>query len=225
MGVSRFDEVEEAVNHTVDVAIEKDVDVYMFLGDLTDPDSDGLTFRSQKLLMQTALRLQRHGIKFIGIAGNHDVSESGDGATVLTPLTALDDDDSAIYIAERPRLIHLAADLAVLCLPFLPTSHGVDQDEVTRALWPKKERVIVISHLSIPGVMPGEETNEMPRGREITYPFEATKNAVLRFNGHYHQRQDFDPGDGGPPIIIPGSLARLTFGQQDHTPSYLHVEV
>lgn len=226
MGVSRFEEVEEAVNMTVDYAIEKDVDAYLFLGDLTDPESQGLASKAQALLIRSALKLQRHEIKFIAIPGNHDVHEDGTGATTLTPLTALDDEDSYIYIAEKPRLIYVEEKLAVLCLPFMPVSHGVDLDMTVRELWPRDgTRVIVISHLSVPGVIPGSETTDMPRGREIGYPFDATKEAVLRLQGHYHRRQDFDPQDGGPPLIIPGSLARLAFGEEDNTPSFLHVEV
>lgn len=226
MGVPRFEEVEEAVDATVAAAVEKNADLYLFLGDLADPESGGLTSKAQALLIRVALELQRHEIKFIAIPGNHDVHEDGSGATTLTPLTALDDEDSLIYIAEKPRLIYVDEKLAVLCLPFMPVSHGVDLDMTVRELWPHDgTRVIVISHLSVPGVIPGSETTEMPRGREIGYPFDATKEAILRLQGHYHRRQDFDPQDGGPPLIIPGSLARLYFGEEEHVPSFLYVEV
>lgn len=226
MGLSRHDEVERAVELTVQDAIDRNVDLYLFLGDLTDPESQGHASRAQALAIRTALRLQDHEIKSIWIPGNHDVHEDGTGKTTLTPLTAFDDDDSDIYVAEEPRLIYVAEKLAVLCLPFTPVSHGVDLDAKVRELWPHDgTRVIVISHLTVPGVMPGSESTEMLRGREISYPFEATKEAILRLQGHYHCRQDFDPKDGGPPIIIPGSLARLTFNEEDYEPSYLHVEI
>lgn len=231
MGVPRFAEVEEAANHVADVAIEKQVDAFLFLGDLTDPDSEGATSKAQALAIRIARRLDANRIINIWIAGNHDAHEDGTGATTLTPLAALANGadyqpGSYIYVAEEPKLIYLGPKIAVLCLPFMPTSHGVDLDIKVRELWPHDgTKVIVLSHLSVPGVMPGEETTEMPRGREIGYPFDATKEAFMRLQGHYHRRQDFDPEDGGPPIIIPGSLARLTFGEEDHTPSYLLVEI
>lgn len=225
MGVPRFEEVEQAVEVTVDDAIKRHVDLYLFLGDLADPESQGLTSRAQALSIRTARRLQQHEIPSIWIPGNHDVHEDGSGKTTLTPLSAFDDDDSLIHVAEEVRIIEVAENLVVLCLPFVPISHGIDLDARVRELWPKGTRVITISHLSVPGVMPGSETTDMPRGREIGYPFDATKRSILRLQGHYHRRQDFDPKDGGPPIIIPGSLARLTFGEEDHEPSYLYVEV
>ncbi len=225
LGVPRFDEVADAAMSAANYAVKEKVDLFIFTGDLTDPDSGGMTFKSQKLAIAIALYLQRHHIPSVWVAGNHDVCEDGSGATTLTPLTQLESKGSGIYVAEVPRLIDLDGDIALLCLPFTAASRGVDIEEAATELWPKNRRVITLSHLSVPGVIPGEETTEMPRGREVLYPFEATKNSVLRIQGHYHRRQTFDPNDGGPPIVIPGSLARLTFGEAEHTPSFLLVEV
>lgn len=231
LGVSRFDEVERALKKAVAHAIKIDARVFLFTGDLCDPDSGGETFRAIAMLIRAAYELaKRHNIIFIAVAGNHDVNEDGTGATTLSPLAAIEEIGGAnelIYVAERPRFIYIYEDLGVLCLPFVASSHGMDLAEETKKLWPEdpKCRVIVASHLSVPGIIPGEETKEMPRGREIAYPFEATKNAVVRVQGHYHRRQVFDPNDGGPPIIIPGSLARLTFGEEEHEPAILVLEV
>lgn len=231
MGVPRFAEVEAAVWKSVSAAIERKVDLYIFLGDLTDPDSGGATFRAQALSIRVARKLQEHGISSFWVAGNHDTAEDSSGATTLTPLAALDDRDPekklvlpGIFVFEKPQVQHFGG-YAFLVLPFTPASHGVDLNEFIERMWPTGEHVVVLSHLSVPGVTPGEETKELPRGREVAYPFEATKNAYMRIQGHYHRRQDFDPQDGGPPIIIPGSLARLTFGEEEHAPSYLYVEL
>lgn len=229
MGIPRFSEVEAAVRQTVAHAIAIEADAYLFLGDLVDPDSGGATSRAQALIIEVAIECIENQIDFIAIAGNHDVHEDGSGATTLTPLAAvakrLQAGDWEIHVAETPKLVDLGGDVSILCLPFTPSSHGVDLAEATTRLWPRDRRVIVASHLTVPGVMPGEETSEMPRGREVGYPFAETVKAHVRINGHYHRRQDFDPKDGGPPIIIPGSLARLTFGEENHVPSFLCLEL
>lgn len=228
LGVSRFDEVHRSLKKAVAYAIKIGADVFLFLGDLCDPDSGGETFRAIAMLIEAALELASHGIQVILIAGNHDVNEDGTGATTLSPIAAIEKlrgGNELIYVAEQPRFIHIREDVGVLCLPFVASSHGMDLAEETKRLWPENTRVIVASHLSVPGIIPGEETTEMPRGREIGYPFEETKNAIVRLQGHYHRRQTFDPGDGGEPIIVPGSLARLTFGEEDHSPAFLLVEV
>lgn len=220
-GIPRFQEIQQAVEHTVDFAIENEVDYYIFNGDLTDPDSGGATFQAVALSIRCAMKLRERKIPSIWLAGNHDVCEDGSGATTLSPLAALEDE--FISVAERPRLINAIDNVAFLCLPFTAASHGMDLEAEVQRLWPPHEnvRVVVLSHLSVPGVMTGEETTDMPRGREISYPFKATKTAYARFQGHYHRRQNFDPQDGGPLIIIPGSLARLTFGEEDYDPSFL----
>lgn len=234
LGVRRHDEVERAVEASVDCAIEEHADCYVCLGDIADPDNGGDTLRAQLIAMRAALMLQKHGIRSIWLAGNHDVCEDGTGATTLTPMRALEA-LGLVHVIEAPRLIWLKEpSLAMLCLPFVPVSHGVDVALAADALWPKTlhgsaapdaPHVVVASHLTVPGVVAGEETTEMPRGREVVYPFEQTTRAVLRLQGHYHHRQTFDPSDGGPPLIIPGALARLTFGDEEHEPGFLVVDL
>ena len=219
LGVRRHPEVRKAFNQAVDAAIDEKADVFLCLGDVADPDSGGDAFHAMQMILHATLRLRRHRVRSVWIAGNHDVWEDGTGATTLTPLTPLDDDvfdgwyatASHVHVVELPRLVWLSDVHALLCLPFVAASHGVDIAQAARDLWPKTllggvghaPKVIVASHLTVPGVVVGEETNEMPRGREVLYPFEETTRAVLRLQGHYHARQTFDPGDGGPPS--PGS--------------------
>lgn len=228
LGVRRYDEVAAAVDESVDVAIDERADCYICLGDISDPDSGGDTFRAQFVMIRAAMKLANAGVRSIWLAGNHDVCEDGTGATTLTPLLALES-TQLVHVAEQPRLVWLDPGLAVLCLPFMAVSHGHDIAAAASALWPSElnsgmPRVIVASHLTVPGVVAGEETTEMPRGRDVVYPFEQTKRAVLRLQGHYHHRQTFDARDGGPPLVIPGSLARLSFSDE-HEPSYLVINL
>jgi DNA repair exonuclease SbcCD nuclease subunit len=218
MGHPRYAEIKRAVCATVDAAIEEEVDAYLFLGDLCDPEGPGV-FRSVELAIAAALRLEAEDIPSFWIAGNHDVLEDGSGETTLTPLRAVQQDSDLVTVIERPGFYKVCG-LDMLALPFTATSYPYDPRAAA-----KKPADIVISHLNVPGIIPGEETTEMARGRDINFPFEETKRAKLRLQGHYHRQMDFDPGDGGVPIRIPGSLARLTFGEGEHLPSFLIVEV
>lgn len=243
LGHRRHDEVAAAVDRSVDVAVEEKADAYLCLGDVSDPDTGGDTFRTIELVLRTALSLRERGIRSIWVAGNHDVCEDGSGASTLTPLRALEDAfPDEIHVASSPRLVWLDGDVAVLCLPFTPMSHGVDAATAAASLLgerglpplPRRDgplrtgeraRVVVAGHLMLPGIHPGGETTEMPRGREVLFPLAETRDAFLRLNGHYHARQIFDAGDGGPPIYIPGSLARLNFGEEGNEPSILVLDV
>jgi DNA repair exonuclease SbcCD nuclease subunit len=217
MGVSRHAEIRAAVKTTVDVAIGVKADAYLFLGDLCDPEGPGV-FRSIEMATWAALTLARAGVPSLWLAGNHDVLEDGSGETTLTPLRPL---TGGIVVAELPG-VYGVGSLDVVALPFTATSHAYDPRTSTAKL---ADGRVVVSHLNVPGIIPGEEVTDMPRGRGIAFPFEETKGARARLQGHYHRQQSFDPGDGGPPIMIPGSLARLTFGEGAHVPSYFVLEL
>jgi DNA repair exonuclease SbcCD nuclease subunit len=226
-GVSRFDDVELAVSASVEAAIAMNADGYFFLGDLCDPDDPGAVIRCSTLAMRVACTLAGEGIPSIWIAGNHDVLEDGSGATTLSPLGALVTLVNAgvwAPLAENPCLIPFG-DYEVMALPFVPTDRSYDPEkEAARMMQAATRPVIVLSHLTVPGVQPGEETADLPRGRDVIYPVEATKGAVLRLQGHYHRRQTVDLGVG-PPMHIPGSLVRLTFNEENNEPGYLIVEL
>lgn len=229
LGVSRYEEVTKAIKQSVDAAIQEKVDTYLFIGDLTDPDTGGHVFKTIAFMVKQVRRLTACGIRFVGVAGNHDVVQDGTGATTLTPLTHLHSE--LVWIFDRPGTVQigpLPENLILLALPYTAPSHAYDPSLFSRKeleCLPANWRVIVAAHLMLPGIHPGSETKDMPRGRDITFPFEATKDVFMRFCGHYHKRQTFESDEGGPPIIIPGSLARLTFGEEDHEPGFLIVEV
>lgn len=222
LGVSRFEEVSAAVQESVDTAIREKVDYYIFTGDLADPTGDGWMFKAINLAGDVIRRLNESSIRCIFLAGNHDVCTDGTGATTLTPLRHWQK-KLEIEIVEAPKRISLKEDFDLLCLPFTPPSHAYEPSK-----WARFERhgrkLIVAGHLTIPGIHPGSETTDMPRGREILFPLAETTDAVFRCNGHYHQRQDFDPGDGGPLIHIPGSLVRFGFGEEDNRPAFSIIE-
>lgn len=231
LGVSRWKEIEAAVTESVDYAIKNEAGLYLFPGDLADPDTGGASWRAAALIITAATRLSRAGVRLVAIPGNHDVCEDGSGKTTLTPLAALEDLLPGVYVAEEPRLIWLGGDpgkyLYVLALPFTAASHGYDTQLTACALWPEEPgaRVIVLSHLTVPGIHPGTETTEMPRGREVLYPFHSTERAILRVQGHYHHRQLFTAPDNGPPLVIPGAIARLAFGEENNDPSFLSLVI
>ena len=228
-GVSRFAEISRAVHESVDRAIEEQVDVYAFLGDLCNPDSGSAVFRTTRLAIEVATRLRASGIKFLAISGNHDVIEDGSGETTLTPLSGLVDEDGMITVCEQPALLMLD-DVFVAAFPFTASAHAYDpvakwtefQQKIVQLTehWKCEKKVVVLAHMTeIEGVEPGEETTEMSRGRGVPLPADLMINADLVANGHFHRQQLHGH------VWIPGALARLTFGEERHPPSYLLASV
>jgi DNA repair exonuclease SbcCD nuclease subunit len=229
LGVPRFEEVGAALDSAVKKAIELSAAgakvSFLFLGDLTDPDNGGATLRAIEIAQRAALHLSVESVSSTWIAGNHCVVDDGTGESALTPMRALAVFEN-IFVADCPMVVQLGPSLALMCLPFTPICRSYDPDAWARANWPPAgTRVVVAAHLMIPGIVPGEETLEMPRGRDVVFPLEATRGAVARLSGHYHRAQDFDPGDGGPVIRVVGSPLRCSFGTEDHNPSFLVLEV
>jgi DNA repair exonuclease SbcCD nuclease subunit len=244
LGVNRFDELEGHANAFVARCVAEKVERAFFLGDLSDPDSGPCVFRAVGLLVEVALALYHNGISFHAVAGNHDVIEDGSGDTTLTPLRKLAEwtqfsnppqrggMNARIFVHDRPEEMLIGErrpnDARILALPFTAASHAYQPDEVVREVLshtPREAPLIVLSHLAVAGIQPGEETIEMPRGREILFPydlFEGRENTLI-LQGHYHRGQVFQL-PGHPPIHVVGSLMRLTFGEEQHEPRFLIVE-
>jgi len=225
MGVPRFPELEQALAHTVQVAAQQKVDAYVFLGDLCDPDSGPTVFKCVELAIRTARCLaDAYGIRSYWLAGNHDVIEDGSGLTTLGPIRpAL---GSHGMVIEHPTSWALDGATFV-ALPFTATSHAYDPAKFLADHLPTGAHggpYVVLSHLNVPGIIPGEETTEMPRGRDITLPLELlARPDVLVLQGHYHRQQVHR--HMGAVVNVCGSLARLTHGEEEHTPGYLLCEV
>lgn len=229
-GIDRFADLEKAVMQTVDMAYEQEAAAYIFGGDLCDPDSGSRTFRCVELAIRVAMILQDAKIPSLWVAGNHDVIEDGSGQTTLTPLRAFDGfDEQLVYVAEEPGVFDLGNGVPpILALPFAATSHTYDPAVVLRN-WKQLlgKPLVTVSHLSVLGIAPGEETTEMPRGRDIVFPIEELQGVknVTCLQGHYHRQQTFNPGEGYPLIHVAGSLVRLTFNEEGNSPGFLIVEV
>lgn len=214
-GVERFDDLERATEELLDAVDANEVDAFIFLGDLCDP----ATNRAHRAVDRACDLASTLDIPSYWLVGNHDVIEDGHGSNVLSPVNYT---PRAEVIAAP--CLRLVGDAQVVFLPFTPRSHAYDPEEFVRhqALANPRHPKAVMGHLNIAGITPGSETTEMPRGRNIEFPLDAINDVwpgALKLNGHYHERQVFRD------IHIPGSLERLTFGEEANVPGYLLMEV
>lgn len=227
-GVQRFQDVGDAVRQTVRAAIAEKADLYLFTGDLCDPDDGPWALQSIGFIISVAVELSRHGIPFWAIAGNHDVIDDGTGRTTLTPLRDIGLPEVRVF--EQPEIATIPGKskfdpdhrpVQMLALPFTATSHSYDPTmAVEMAADRLGMRAVVAGHMtSLESVREGEETTEMPRGRSMRFPIESCRPGWLKINGHWHERQVCNG------VHIPGSVARLSFGEERNTPGYLVLEI
>lgn len=240
MGVPRFAEVAAAADQSVARAIAGDdgerADLYLFAGDLTDPDSGSTVFRCVHHAVRMAAVLSDNGVESHWVAGNHDVIEDAGGHTTIYPIEAVGEGSGLaknVFVHEAPWKMLVPVTnprLNLVVLPFTATSHPYDPADFLARSLDRNKLNVVVGHLVVPGIQPGEETVDMPRGREVLFPVECARGAIaggyrlLCINGHYHRRQSFDAG-GGLVVHVPGSLARLTAGEESHEPGFLEIEV
>jgi DNA repair exonuclease SbcCD nuclease subunit len=222
LGVPRHDEVRAVAEASARAAASERADAWLFLGDLCDPDNGGATMRAVAMMIDVVSGLLDGGVRCVLVAGNHDACLDGSGATTLSPIAAMRHE--LLHVFERPGTLRLDARATLIALPFAAGPNAYEPARFAREAWPEDGEAIVAGHLTIPGMHPGSETTDMPRGREVTFPFEETRRAALRMNGHYHEHTAFDPSDGGPSIVVPGSAARLTFGEERHRPGFLLID-
>jgi DNA repair exonuclease SbcCD nuclease subunit len=237
LGHARFGDVDRAVRQMVSCAADEACAAFLFLGDLCNPDGGSGVVRCCELAVSAALALQRAGVDSFWLAGNHDVIEDGSRDTSLSPLRPLASaKDSLVHVFEQPGVAHLyelggkaSRCVTFLALPFTATSHPYRPEGFVRE---KLEKVrpgplVVMSHLSVGGVQPGEETTDMPRGRDVLFPHECFPQGRLNttlLQGHYHAAQVFRRG-GLCDVVIPGAPVRLTFADEQRKPSFVVLEV
>ena len=225
-GMPRFDDVKKAVESIVWAARTAKADMFLFLGDLTDPDSVR-SHRSVADAVNVALGLARLGIPSRWLVGNHDVIEDGSGDHTLMSIGELhrhDDVLGLIRVFDRPSVEDIEGGVMLVALPFTPRSHPYDPATYVSTLDAASPcgRVVVMGHLNIEGIGPGSETTDMPRGRDVFFPVDAVQKrwpGALMLNGHIHKPQRFNN------IYIPGSPCRFTFGEEHNSPGYLVCEV
>lgn len=224
-GFSRFEDVRQAVDETVAEAVSLGADLYLFLGDLTDPDSPG-AWAACRLACETAAHLADAGIDSVWVGGNHDALEDGSGTSTLDPIHGWSAFDDRVNVCSRPEVIRFPA-FDVVALPYAAQSHEYDPERFVRDLpaWvgAQSRRVIVAGHLNLDGILEGSESLEMPRGRSTYWPVAEILarfgDRALMLAGHYHRRQVHRG------VQIVGSLERLSFADGTTAPGYLVVEV
>lgn len=222
-GFDRFDDIVGAIEFIVQFAEAEKIDLFVFLGDLCDPDANRSP-RCVAYAVDVALRLSNRGIASRWLVGNHDVIEDGSGSSTLEPLEALRGSEPlrdlirVVYEQELERI----GDVAFVWLPYVPRCASYDAAAFVRDLGNVDGPIVVGSHLSVRGLDPGSETHDMPRGRDLWLPLgeiaQQWGERAFVLNGHYHKAML------ARHLAIPGSPARMTFSEEGHPNGFLLLE-
>ena len=215
-GVQRVGELNAIVLEMLERFERGGFDGFAFLGDLTNPYSRNV-HRAVAVATSVAAWMNVNGFPNIWIVGNHDIVESAEPNHTLLPLANM---GGETVVVDTPHQFWVDGQ-PFIGLPYTPATRSYSPEEFINEI-ELEQQPLVLGHLMIEGIGPGSETIDMPRGRDVFLPVDAIFRkwpGAAVFNGHYHTGQVFRG------VHIPGSLMRLTHGEENNEPGWLEVNL
>lgn len=235
-----------ALDQIVDRAIQEKVDLVIFAGDAYKDRNPQPTF--QREWGKRIMRLSQAGIPTILLVGNHDVSPASGRAHTLHEFDTLS--VPHIHVADRIRLLgpaELGVPIQVITVPWVSRNALMAREELSHqdvqvVLEALESRVselltrlietanpdlplIVTAHASVQGAKYGSERMVMLGQELVLSPaLLRTKGVDYVALGHIHQHQNLN-GKEHPPIVYPGSIERIDFGEAHEDKGFVLAEV
>ena len=224
-----------ALDQIVETAVSEPVDLVIFAGDAYKDRNPQPTF--QREWGKRMMRLSQAGIPTLLLVGNHDVSPATGRAHTLHEFTTLQ--VPHIHVADTIRLFgpeELGVAAQIIAVPWVSTSRFMAYEELadkareeilTAAEDVVAERVarliaaadpnlplILTAHASVQGAVYGSERAVM-LGHELVLSGSLVNDKRLDYValGHIHKHQALSAKGSHPPIVYPGSIERIDFGE------------
>lgn len=236
-----------SLDQIVDTAVEENVDFVLFAGDAYKDRNPQPTF--QREWGKRMMRLSEAKIPTLLLVGNHDVSPSAGRAHTLHEFNTLS--VPFIHVADKMRLLgpdDLGLPLQVITLPWVSRSMLMNREEMQGKtlddiLISLEDRVttyintlidkaddslplILTAHASIQGAKYGSERQVM-LGHELVLSPKLVMNKKIDYVGlgHIHKHQSLNTKGAHPPVIYPGSIERVDFGEIKEKKGFILADV
>lgn len=236
----------KSLDTIVDTAIDEKVDLVIFAGDAYKDRTPAPTF--QREWGKRIMRLSAAKIPTLLLVGNHDLSPSIGRANALQEYETLQ--IPFVQLISRPVLLgptELGLPLQVIGLPWVNRSGlmaalELEQTESSEIFAQIEGRltelvqgylaeldpalpVILTAHASVQGATFGAERMVM-LGADLVLPGSLVKDPRLDYValGHIHKPQNLNEGQH-PPVIYPGSIERVDFGEAQDDKFFIVAEV
>ncbi|MCA9973176.1 MAG: exonuclease SbcCD subunit D [Anaerolineales bacterium] len=224
-----------ALDQIVDRAIAEPVDLVLFAGDAYKDRNPHPTF--QREWGRRIMRLSQAGIPTVLLVGNHDVSPASGRAHTLHEYDTLA--VPHVHVADRIRRLGPAdhgLPLQIITIPWVSRSQLMTREETAgktseELLTIVEERVnagvmqlietaepalplILLAHASVQGARFGSERTVM-LGHELVLGGSIVNDRRLDYValGHIHKHQALHADGAHPPVVYPGSIERIDFGE------------
>jgi DNA repair protein SbcD/Mre11 len=237
----------KALDTIVDAAISEDVKLVIFAGDAYKDRTPVPTF--QREWGKRILRLSRAGIMTLLVVGNHDLSPAVGRAHALQEFETLEVPN--VKVISRPCLLGPedlgGIPIQVIGIPwvtrsaFMANMDSVQngqagilaelEEHITEFVLLLIEKasndlpLIMTAHASVQGAKFGSERSVM-LGSDQTLSTGLVTNPKLDYValGHIHKSQNLNE-NSHPPVIYPGSIERVDFGEAADEKYYVIAEI
>jgi exonuclease SbcD len=236
----------KSLDTIVDAAISENVDMVIFAGDAYKDRSPAPTF--QREWGRRIIRLSRAGIPTFLLVGNHDMSPATGRAHAIQEFDTLQ--IPHVRVLQKPEFLsadELGLPVQMIAIPYISRSglmaalevSGADRAEVYSEIekrltdlmmeWLENADqslpIIMTAHASVQGASYGSERTVM-LGADFVLPASLVKDRRLDYValGHIHKPQDLNEGHH-PPVIYPGSIERVDFGEARDDKFFVIVDV
>jgi exonuclease SbcD len=237
----------KSLDTIIEAAIAERVDLVIFAGDAYKDRAPAPTF--QREWGKRIVRLSQAKIPTLLLVGNHDLSPAIGRAHAIQEFDTLQ--VPFVKVLDKPQFLQ-PADLwsipvQVIAIPWITRSALMATLEMsaadTREVFANLEErlselasgwieeadpalpLILTAHASVEGAVFGAERTIM-LGSDLVLPLSLVKDQRLDYValGHIHKPQDVNKGHH-PPVIYPGSIERIDFGEAKDDKFYVIAEV
>jgi exonuclease SbcD len=237
----------KSLDTIIDAAISEQVDMVIFAGDAYKDRSPAPTF--QREWGKRIMRLSQAKIPTLLLVGNHDLSPAMGRAHAIQEFDTLQ--IPYVRVLQTPEFLPSeelwGLPIQVIAMPWVTRSalmanldmSGVDPSQVFSNIearisdliegWLSEADsslpMILTAHASVEGATFGAERLVM-LGSDLVLPTSLVKDTRFDYvaMGHIHKPQDVNKGHH-PPVIYPGSIERIDFGEAHDDKFYIIAEV
>ncbi len=233
---TRLQDFIQCLRFAFEEAISQDVDLVIFSGDAyRSPDPTPTHQREFATLIRM---LASNGIPIVMVTGNHDSPVAFGKATSIDIFGTLETE--GVYVARKDQFFSIptkSGPVQVACLPWLHRSYlvsetayqSLSQEETVEALQENGARIIsslaakvdpsypaiLAAHLAAADASLSGSEQTAIIGRDPVFLTSTLANSAFDYValGHIHKFQDLNSA-GQPPVIYPGSIERIDFGEE-----------
>jgi exonuclease SbcD len=241
---SRLLDYLERLDEAISIGLDAGIHLALIAGDIYKNRSPNPTH--QREFARRIYRLREAGVPVFLLTGNHDISPAAGRAHSVEIFNALH--VPGITIADRPGL-HIiettAGAVQIVALPWVTRHSLLTRDETRTASLSEIEAMlrqriesfiehtvdgldpdlpaILTMHGTIDGATLGAEQN-LTLGQEFVLPRSVVSHQRLDYvaMGHIHKHQSLGTH---PPIVYPGSIERVDFGERREDKGCVLVEL